>query len=689
MANQMFDIHFGRQEGGAYGVRVTTPRGSATGTFVVPLSDADFESFVRDVGWTRKPKVRRVDTPPMTRVRAFGGQMYQTLFAGEIGERLHESLAAARSEGHGITLRLHLRETPELALLPWEYLYDAARDSFLALSNQSPILRFLSFDLPDPPQSVRWPLRILGVVSSPTDLAALDTEVEKDHLERALQELAERGLAGALEVHWLDRPTLGALQDALREGEYHIFHYVGHGQFETALDEGALIFEDEHGLSRRVTATALGALLRDHVPLRLALLNACEGARTGREDPFAGVGPALVRAGLPAAIAMQFEVTDEAALTFAREFYGALVDGYPVQAAVTEARKSIFSSGNPVEWGTPVLFSQVEDGRIFALPDRPPAAPAPVAPAPDEPAPSAATTPLPPVPDRLDGTPYELVPAAALADAVPIATRPRIDSSAAQGALSVWVTRQDAHWPTALSGDVLGRDLVPLYVPYWLLTARAEGRWNATIGRDEKQQGPCTRCGGSGSRDGTPCTLCDGSGRVEETKRHRSEREGRAVITMEEAVVPAYAATDLPLPDPERYLAAGTGPAEPAAALFRIDPAAGAAQVMERVAFERLESEAREAAALHGEVEKLYVTERKLDPGRTLLWLYPVFAGSYAFGGREHLVLVDGVRGTVHVELPENVRSARQRDAQRRLLLALAAGAALCALLAYVLYSLG
>jgi hypothetical protein len=72
-----------------------------------------------------------------------------------------------------------------------------------------------------------------------------------------------------------------------------------------------------------------------------------------------------VQQGIPAVIAMQFEITDQAAITLAREFYGAVADGYPVDAAMAEARKAIFATGNDVEWGTPVLYLRAPDGRIF------------------------------------------------------------------------------------------------------------------------------------------------------------------------------------------------------------------------------------------------------------------------------------------------------------------------------------
>jgi len=64
---------------------------------------------------------------------------------------------------------------------------------------------------------------------------------------------------------------------------------------------------------------------------------------------------------------MQFEITDNAAITFAEEFYSAISDGYPIDGALSEARTAIFAQGNDIEWGTPVYFTRAPDGKLFSL----------------------------------------------------------------------------------------------------------------------------------------------------------------------------------------------------------------------------------------------------------------------------------------------------------------------------------
>src|SRR4029453_6616303 len=198
--------------------------------------------------------------------------------------------------------------------------------------------------------------------ASPRDHESLDIEGEWRKVQSALADLERRHL---VTLTRLDQASLSALQRQLRRDHYHVFHFIGHGGFDRQSESGVILLENENGQSHRVGGHQLGALLADHQSLRLALLNACEGARSARSDPFAGVAQHLVQQGIPAVIAMQFEITDGAARTLAQEFYTALADGFPVDAALAEARKAIFAGGNDIEWGTPVLFMRTSDGQIF------------------------------------------------------------------------------------------------------------------------------------------------------------------------------------------------------------------------------------------------------------------------------------------------------------------------------------
>ena len=98
------------------------------------------------------------------------------------------------------------------------------------------------------------------------------------------------------------------------------------------------------------------------------VLNSCQGARTTMADPFAGVATTLIQSGVPAVVAMQFEISDDAAIVFAEELYTNLIGRQdPIDAAVAEARKAIFVEIDEVEWATPVLFLRDPDIQLFTF----------------------------------------------------------------------------------------------------------------------------------------------------------------------------------------------------------------------------------------------------------------------------------------------------------------------------------
>src|SRR5262245_21647690 len=343
-----------------YRVFASGPAGEAAGTFRLPYSELEVENLVLKLG--RRGGVRRIDSSDLELVRGFGGGLFDAVFNGRVRDVYRSSLASARNEGCGMRISLALTGTPELMHVPWEYLYDDP--AFLSISMGPPVVRYLDLSSGRRPLKVEPPLRILAMVSNPSDVAQLDVGQERAKLEDSLAGLVAQG---AVEIHWLPEGTLQALQRGLRRDDFHVFHYIGHGGYDRASDDGVLALEDGTGRSRLVSGMELGTILADETTLRLAVLNACEGARSSVNDPFSGVATSLVRREIPAVVAMQLEITDRAAITFASELYAALADGYAVDSALAEARKAIFADENEVEWATPVLFMRVPDGRIFDM----------------------------------------------------------------------------------------------------------------------------------------------------------------------------------------------------------------------------------------------------------------------------------------------------------------------------------
>ena len=359
-----FDLLLEQEGEGRYQARVTdSPLGETPSVrFQLPFDATTLENLLLKLDPGRSGTRRVGATGQQQAAMDFGGPLFQAVFAGDLALAWQRSLDKARAEqAGGLRLRLRLNDAGAIAGLPWELLYDARSNLFLAQSERTPLVRFLDVPQVARPMAVDGPLRVLAIISSPIDLDELDVEAEWTRLNEAL---GPRISSGLVVLDRLPSATLSELGTWLRRNQTHVVHFIGHGDFDEGLREGVIYFQDAHGRRSPVTSSSLGPYLRDHDPLRMVVLNACRSARTDSIDPFGGMAQGLVQQDASAVVAMQFPITDRAALKFTGEFYGALVDGLPVDQAVTSARKSLLD-GFGDEWATPVLFLRSPDGSIF------------------------------------------------------------------------------------------------------------------------------------------------------------------------------------------------------------------------------------------------------------------------------------------------------------------------------------
>ncbi|MCA9973480.1 MAG: SUMF1/EgtB/PvdO family nonheme iron enzyme, partial [Anaerolineales bacterium] len=367
MQYEDFDVSIEALAGRDYRVAVLqSPAGEAQESVTFP-----FDSIALELHLTKLENAllksgggrRLLLSPQEADVQAFGRALFDFLMHGEVGRRYAVSYDRCQQAGRGLRLKLRIQD-PALAALPWEFLHDRRFNQYLALSQRTPVLRYLELPRPLPPLRVPPPLRLLGMVANPRNLPPLKVELEKERIARATADLQAAGL---LELTWLAGQGWRDLQRAMRRQPWQIFHFIGHGGFDRERDEGYLMFADARGEAQRMSATGLARLLGDHDTLRVALLNACEGGQSGA-DVFSSTAAALVRGGIPCVLAMQYAITDAAAVEFARTFYEALADGLPIETTVSDARKSIsLHREGSLEWGTPIFFTHAPDGVLFEL----------------------------------------------------------------------------------------------------------------------------------------------------------------------------------------------------------------------------------------------------------------------------------------------------------------------------------
>lgn len=315
-------------------------------------------------------------------LRDFGRGVFRSVFTEVPSIQKIYQQSKGKSDDFRIKLRI---EATELAGLPWEYLFDEDdMPGFVSLSR--PIVRHLDTAGDVGRMDVKGPLRILGMIADPSssEWPKLDVARERERINKGIDALQHEG---RVDFQWVPGGSGKDLMKKLLEGDWHIFHFIGHGGVEDALpggdadgfaERGFVVMVDEDGKPVKRFASDLATMLTGaRKSLRLIVLNCCESARINVGDRFGNPAIGLMKTGwLPAVVAMQFPITDGAAISMSEGFYAALSNNHPIDDAVTLARKFIQQKSR-VEWGIPVLYMRSSDGRIFDVetPQPPPAAP--------------------------------------------------------------------------------------------------------------------------------------------------------------------------------------------------------------------------------------------------------------------------------------------------------------------------
>jgi hypothetical protein len=334
-----------------------TPAGEGRGSFELTLSDeesANIAGLIRS-SWlsTTGPNAGRWRSP-----EEVGEWLFGLVFSERIIALYQRSVDLIGAEPE-LGLRLEISYDPQdshlnrLQSLPWELLRRPGSPGFLALSRRQPVVRYSA--IPHPAQHLAAPvtLRVVVVASSPRDRPALDLGRELKTLESAL------GSSTEIELVYPSVPTLEAVRAVFLERPCHVLHFMGHGgNFQGK--EGVVVFERDDGSSQLIRGEDLANKLADFPSLQLVCLNSCQSASRGDKsgaDPLTSVALSMVYAGIPAVLAMQYRISDSAAICLSRAFYRSLATGEPIEAALAEGRQGMHSaSPDQAEWAIPVLF---------------------------------------------------------------------------------------------------------------------------------------------------------------------------------------------------------------------------------------------------------------------------------------------------------------------------------------------
>jgi tetratricopeptide (TPR) repeat protein len=312
---------------------------------------------------------RRIVPAHEQQLQRVGTRLFDALFSGRVLGTYRASLGVARQCGE--PLRVVLRLTaPRLAALPWEALFDSETQHYLC--RKEPLVRHVPAPFTPQALDVAPPLRVLGLVSSPRGMPALDVAAEQQRLSEALATPIAEGL---IDLEWLAQASWNGVQEKLLSNHWHVLHFIGHGDYDVASDQGVIALVGENDRANLVEAEQLADLLNEARPTpRLVVLNSCSSGEQGTQDLFSSTAAALVRSGISAVAAMQFTVSDTAAIAFARGFYTAIAHGRSVDDASRSGRISMAGTRSSLEWVTPVLYVRGESTQLFNLPTHPPPA---------------------------------------------------------------------------------------------------------------------------------------------------------------------------------------------------------------------------------------------------------------------------------------------------------------------------
>ena len=320
-----------------------------------------------------------------------GQKLYAGLFRDTVRDSWVISQGVAYNRREPLRLRLGLKG-PDLPRLPWEVMYGTdvpveqlrqgsitsaprpmvagTRIVFSRYQISSLSSRLIEDGFPE--LAPHEPLRILMVVSAPTDQEQLKLYREVKHMQQELQTAAPSSNAEPVEIQLtiLNQPGREELAHTLEQGRFQVLHYAGHSDLSAAGGNLYLV-NNRTGLSEILTGDDLAGLLLN-TGIRLAVFNSCRGTHTAAVDPGncgnRNLAETLVSRGIPAVLAMAEQIPDNVALNLTRWFYRNLKQGSPIDLSLNRARQGLIATygSHQFYWALPVLYLHWEFDGLLA-----------------------------------------------------------------------------------------------------------------------------------------------------------------------------------------------------------------------------------------------------------------------------------------------------------------------------------
>ncbi len=306
-------------------------------------------------GWALDEVHKKLNDPAARlQAEALGRGLFERLVAAATPMRKTWNDLTAQ---HGADpLELHIDEIG-LRGYPWELLWDSNDHRYARVGG---IVRRTTTPSKAAPASSQWPFRLLVVVGTDDSKLPGQDQIgaarETGFLRRALADYGR-----SIDINVLLLPTRPALQEALKDYQPHVVHFIGHGTHDLGSGRNCLVIENATDTWNWDTVgIAEDFAVAGCVP-EFVFLNCC---RSGSDHAanFSLQQTFTEKVGVGAVVAMQADVRGDKAVAFSRAFYGHALAGPhtadfklpTIVAAVREGRRAIGSDAE-IGWALPAL----------------------------------------------------------------------------------------------------------------------------------------------------------------------------------------------------------------------------------------------------------------------------------------------------------------------------------------------
>jgi CHAT domain-containing protein len=303
-------------------------------------------------------------------VREIGSQLFNFIFRGRVLDLYNECYANTRRLQQPLSIRLHVKH-PGLSYVPWETLYDPTNRFYLTASQETLFTRAVDDADDDNVRGTGRPIRVLAMVARAKALnGILLDSIESDAEQVAIHKALEGVAKTRIKFSWTLSAQARELNRRFIKGDdgkrWDIFYFIGHGGYDPVKKMGFIVVQEEGGpKGRPLYSDDLRSFICQ--PGRtpgLVVLSSCIGAQSEPGMLFSSVAEELIRCGVPAVIAMQFEISDNMGIEFGNTFYSYLLENISIQSALAHTRRELKARSYD-EWIAPALYMRGVNGEIF------------------------------------------------------------------------------------------------------------------------------------------------------------------------------------------------------------------------------------------------------------------------------------------------------------------------------------